>query len=185
MRAPEQVYASVLLMLSVPADKSGVMATSDLFGGDPQQLHVATNEGVGGAVNGQRAEEVLIDKKTGQVRLLAQASAEQKRILLASGGIRKVAAEAPQQLLSDQEIEQLRKMAKLLPRQFPSLLDEQGQAKPADIEFGFAQGNFVLFQIRPLLTSKRVKKDLYLAQLDAAVRIKTENIDLDAIPTEP
>ena len=73
-------------------------------------------------------------------------------------------------------------MARLLPRQFPSLLDNQGQPKPADIEFGFAQGHFVLFQIRPLLTSKRVKKDLYLAQLDAAVRRHTENIDLDAIP---
>ncbi|MDX2493489.1 MAG: PEP/pyruvate-binding domain-containing protein [Desulfuromusa sp.] len=185
MRSPEHVYASVLLMLSVPAEKSGVMATTDLFGGDREQIHVATNEGVGGAVSGQRAEEILIDKKTGQVRLLAQASATQKRILLPTGGIRKVTAEAPPQLLTKNEIQQLREMAELLPSRFPSLRDEQGLAKPADIEFGFLDGNFVLFQIRPLLESKRVKKDLYLSQLDAAIEVKTQSIDLEAIPAEP
>lgn len=185
MRAPEHVYASVLLMLSIPADKSGVMATSDLLSGDRRQIHVATNEGVGGAVNGQRAEELLINRQSGEIRLLAQATAEYKRILLPTGGIRKVAAAAPQQLLTDSEIQQLREMAALLPKQFPSLLDEQGQAKPADIEFGFLHGDFVLFQIRPLLESKRVKMDLYLSQLDAAIFVKKQPVDLDAIPAEP
>ncbi len=185
MRAPEHVYASVLLMLSVPADKSGVMATADLQSGDRDQIHVAVNEGVGGAVNGERAEELLIDKRTGQVRLLAQASAVQKRLLLPGGGISKVPAEAPQQVLSAAEIEQLRHMAKELPARFPSLDDGQGQSKPADIEFGFLNGRFILFQIRPLLESKRVKKDLYLAKLDAAIRPKVDVVDLKAIPLEP
>ncbi|HEY5673535.1 MAG TPA: PEP/pyruvate-binding domain-containing protein, partial [Malonomonas sp.] len=186
MRAPEHVYASVLLMLSVPAEKSGVMATSDLLGGDGSRIiHVATNEGVGGAVNGQRAEELRIDRLTGEVRLLAQASAEHKRILLPTGGIRKVAAAAPQQLLSDSEIQQLIAMAELLPKQFPALRDKQGQVKPADIEFGFLDGNFVLFQIRPLLESSEVKKDLYLAQLDAAISTKRQYVELSAIPLEP
>jgi hypothetical protein len=185
MRAPEHVYASVLLMLSVPADKSGVMATTDLLGGDQGQMHVATNEGIGGAVSGQRTEELLINKQTGEVRLLSQASAEYKRILLPTGGIGKVAAAAPEQLLTDSEIQQLREMAVLLPRQFPGLLDKNGQTKPADIEFGFLHGSFVLFQIRPLLESKRVKMDLYLAQLDAAIVVKKQVVDLDAIPLEP
>lgn len=182
MRAPEHVYASVLLMESVPADKSGVMVTADLLGGEEGQLHVAANEGVGGAVSGQRAEEILIDRQSGRLRLLAQASAERKRVLMPAGGIRSIAAEAPQQLLSHKEIEQLREMAELLPARFPGLRDEQGQSKPADIEFGFSAGRFVLFQIRPLLESKRVKKDLYLAQLDAAAIAKTQHVDLEAIP---
>ena len=185
MQAPEHVYASVLLMLSVPADKSGVMATSDLLSGDEQKIHVATNEGVGGAVSGQRAEELLIDRQSGAVRLLAQTSTEFKRILLPGGGVRKVAAAAPQQLLTDSEIEQLRLMAGLLPKQFAALRDEQGQTRPADIEFGFLNGRFVLFQIRPLLESKRVKKDLYLSQLDAAISATGQSVDLNTVPQEP
>lgn len=184
MRSPEHVYASVLLMKSVPAEKSGVLATTDLVGGDTKQLHVAVNEGVGGAVSGQRAEEILIDKQSGRVRLLAQASAPQKRILLPEGGIRKVAAEAPEQLLSSSEIEILQQMAELLPKQFPSLRDSNGQIKPADIEFGFLDGNFVLFQIRPLLESKRVKKDLLLRKLDAQIETGSQRVDLQPRPRE-
>ncbi len=185
MRAPEHLYASVLLMRSVAVEKSGVMATSDLLGGERGKIHVATNEGIGGAVNGQRAEELLIDQQNGKVRLLAQASAEQKRILLPTGDIGTVAAAAPQQLLSDSEIKQLREMAELLPKQFPGLRDRQGQIKPADIEFGFLNGRFVLFQIRPLLESKGVKKDLYLARLDAAISVTEQSVDLETVPLEP
>ncbi len=185
MRDPEHVYASVLLMLSVPADKSGVMATADLVSGDRNLLHVATNEGVGGAVNGQRAEEILIDVRSGESRLLAQASAAEKRILVPTGGVQKVSADAPEQLVTEPEIAQLRKMAGLLPARFPSLQDDQGQSKPADIEFGFLDGQFVLFQIRPLLESKRVKNDLFLAGLDAAVTSHTTDVDLAIIPQEP
>lgn len=182
MRSPEHLYVSVLLMKSVPADKSGVLATTDLIGGDSNQLHVAVNEGVGGAVNGQRAEEILINKQTGKVRLLAQASAVQKRILSASGGVKKVAATAPQQLLTTAEVEILRQMAELLPKQFPSLRQENGQQKPADIEFGFLNGKFILFQIRPLADSKRVKKDLFLRQLDAGRGQHNRPVDLTQLP---
>jgi hypothetical protein len=131
------------------------------------------------------AEELLIDRQSGKVRLLAQASTEEQRILLPTGGISTVAAAAPQQLLSDSEIQQLREMAELLPKQFPGLRDRQGQIKPADIEFGFLNGHFVLFQIRPLLESQGVKKDLYLARLDAAISVTEQSIDLETVPPEP
>ncbi len=182
MQNPEHVYASVLLMKSVPADKSGVLATANLINSDPGQLHVAVNEGVGGAVSGQRAEEILIDKKSGQVQLLAQASAIQKRVLLPAGGIQKIRAQTPEKLLSDDEIEILRRMAELLPKEFPSLQGSDGRAKPADIEFGFLDGQFVLFQIRPLAESKRVKKDLYLRQLDRDLKKGKQPIDLTRLP---
>jgi hypothetical protein len=184
MRNPEHVYASVLLMKSVPAEKSGVLATTDLVSGDPTQLHVAVNEGVGGAVSGQRAEELLIDKNNGQVRLLAQASALQKRILLPTGGIRKIAAETPEQLLTDNEIDILRRMAELLPQQFPDLRAANGKQNPADIEFGFLNGDFILFQIRPLADSKRAKKDLYLQQMDAGLKKGQQSVNLASLPLE-
>lgn len=184
MSNPEHLYVSVVLMKSVPAEKSGVLATTDLIGGDNEQLHVAVNEGVGGAVSGQRAEELLINKTTGTVRLLAQASAAEKRILSPSGGVRTVAAEAPEQLLTNAEIESLRRMAKLLPMQFPGLRPENGQSKPADIEFGFLDGKFVLFQIRPLAESKRVKKELFLTRLDSGREPRKKSVDLTRKPLE-
>jgi rifampicin phosphotransferase len=185
MRQPEHVYASVLLMLSVPADKSGVLVTTDLVGGDSTQLHVAVNEGVGGAVSGQRAEEILIDKQNGQVRLLAQASSANRRILLSEGGIKKVAALAPQNLLTNTEITQIRQMSTDLPARFPSLYDSSGALTPVDIEFGFLDGQFILFQIRPLVESTRVKTDLYLAGLNIiSATIFGQTVDLDQPPSE-
>jgi len=180
MRQPEHVYASVLLMLSVPADKSGVLVTTDLIGGDSTQIHVAVNEGVGGAVSGQRAEEILIDKQNGQVRLLAQTSSAKRRILQAKGGVKKVAALAPQNLLSSAEIKQIRQMAADLPARFSTLYDSSGALKPADIEFGFLDGKFILFQIRPLVESQRVRKDLFLAGLNnLSVTTLRQTVDLD------
>lgn len=185
MGQPEHVYASVLLMLSVPAEKSGVLVTTDLVGDDSTQLHVAVNEGVGGAVSGQRAEEILIDKQSGHVTLLAQASAAKRRILLADGGIKKVAAMAPQNLLTSAEITQLRQMSTDLPARFLNLHDSFGVLKPADIEFGFLDGKFILFQIRPLVESKRVKTDLYLAGLNSVrPAIFSQTVDLDQPPSE-
>lgn len=178
MRTPEHLYASVLLMLSVPADKSGVMATMNQMTGDKGGLQIAVNEGVGGAVSGQRAEELLIDQHSGKVRLLAQASADQKRILLPQGGIEKVPATAPEQLLSDEEIIILRQMADDLPTRFPELRNTDGSNKPADIEFGFLNSQFILFQIRPLVESKRVRKDLLLQQLDRDLSGKSSTVDL-------
>ena len=56
MDKPEHVYPAVLLMLSVDADKSGVLVTQDIDTGSRDWLSVAVNEGVGGAVDGQSAE---------------------------------------------------------------------------------------------------------------------------------
>ncbi len=182
MNAPEQIYASVLLMLSVPVDKSGVMATSDPVTGNSGFLRIAANEGIGGAVSGQRAEEVLIDRKSGEIHLLAQASATQKYILLPRGGVQKIPATAPDRLLSRVELEILRQMAKELPARFPDLRNPDGSYKAADIEFGFLDGKFVLFQIRPLVESKRVHKELLLQQFDAELNRRSAVVNLDQSP---
>ncbi len=182
MRAPEQLYVSVVLMASVAAEKSGVMATIDLSTGSNRYVQVATNEGVGGAVSGQRAEEVLIDSQGDRVRLLTQTSADRKHILLPQGGIKKIQASAPEQLLSTAELRILRQMAAELPRRFPDLLNPDGSSKPADIEFGFQEGKFILFQIRPLVESTRLKNDLLLQELDAGLVTTSTTVDLEQSP---
>jgi phosphoenolpyruvate synthase/pyruvate phosphate dikinase len=60
MTQPEHVYTSILLLESVPVDKSGVLVTQDIDSGDPAVLSVAVNEGPGGAVDGQAAESLRI-----------------------------------------------------------------------------------------------------------------------------
>ena len=185
MEQPEQVYVSVLLMKSLPADKSGVMVTADVETGNRQWLTVAVNEGVGGAVDGQRAEELLIDRRNGRVRFLAQAAEPQKRVLRPGGGVIKVPASGTETILSSEEIRTLVQMADSLPGCFPGLVDAGGQPAPADIEFGFAGGRFALFQIRPFLESSRARRSLYLQRLDAQLEgAGARTVDLGEIPPE-
>jgi phosphoenolpyruvate synthase/pyruvate phosphate dikinase len=185
MEQPEQVYVSVLLMRSVPAEKSGVMVTADIETGSRQWLTVAVNEGVGGAVDGQRAEELLIDRRSGRVRLLAQAGEPLKRVLRPGGGVVKVPASGRETILSSEEIRTLVQMADSLPGRFPGLVDAGGQPAPADIEFGFAGGRFALFQIRPFLESPHARRSLYLQRLDGELeKAGTQSVDLAGIPRE-
>ncbi|MDP2195754.1 MAG: PEP/pyruvate-binding domain-containing protein, partial [Rhodocyclaceae bacterium] len=175
MDAPEHVYVSVLLQRAVPVDKSGVMVTLDLESGSPAGYTVAANEGVGGAVAGQAAEELLIVAATGEVRLLAEASATIRRVLVAGGGLGGGLENRPvsgQPVLTPDEIEQLRRLGQELPERFPQR-DESGQGVPADVEFGFVAGRLALFQIRPYLQSRQARRDRFLLELDAPLRAQT------------
>lgn len=165
MDAPEHVYVSVLLQRAVAVDKSGVMVTMDLDGGGPGAFTVAVNEGAGGAVAGQAAEELLIGAATGDVRLLAEASAANRRVIAPGGGlVEQVASGRP--VLATAEIEQLRRLGLELPLRFPQH-DESGDIAPADVEFGFVAGRLALFQIRPFLQSKAARRHHFLLEMDA------------------
>jgi hypothetical protein len=145
---PEQVYASVLLMKSVPSDKSGVLVTANLI--DPQQtgLTVSAAWGVGGAVAGEAAESrVILPQST---RLVSEAKSAYRRKLSDSGGIEWLPASAGR-VLQDDEIQQLRDLAQEVAGKYTPVLDENGLARPWDIEFGFVDGRLTLFQIRPLV----------------------------------
>lgn len=166
MPAPQHVYPAVLLQLTVPVDKSGVMVTRDIDSGDDRWLSIAANEGVGGAVDGQAAESLRVEISTGRVRLLAQAAAPWKRITPATGGIVRIPVSGSSVILQAEEIAQLIRLAETLPQQFPPITDEQGEPAPADIEFGFLGGELRLFQIRPFLESTRMRNHEYLANLD-------------------
>jgi phosphoenolpyruvate synthase/pyruvate phosphate dikinase len=167
MTDPRHLYCSVLLMKSVPAEKSGVLVTADVDNGRPDWLTLAVNEGVGGAVSGQRAEELRVHMKSGKIRALAPAAEPLKRILLREGGMAKVPASGLRPVLKPEEIQQLITLARQVPRRFPMIRDTRGRQVPADIEFGFVAGRLILFQIRPFLESERAQKSLFLNQLDS------------------
>ena len=185
METPEHVYASVLLMKSVPADKSGVMVTADIDSGQPGWLTIAVNEGVGGAVSGQTAEELRVNLKTGHLRLMAHAAEPRKRILLPEGGMTKIHASGTGAVLNSKDIELLIQFARSVPERFPRFKDQAGRPVPADIEFGFYQNKLVLFQIRPFLESSRARQSLYLNGLDQHLLARQNlPVELDGIPVE-
>ncbi|MBW2487555.1 MAG: hypothetical protein JRE72_09045 [Deltaproteobacteria bacterium] len=185
MENPEHVYASVLLMKSVASEKSGVLVTADIENGQSGYLTVALNEGVGGAVSGQTAEELKINMQNGDIRLLAHATDPYKRVLLDEGGVSKIPASGTPALLSQAEIRHLMDFARTVPERFPKLQDAQGQPVPADIEFGFYRNQLMLFQIRPFLESTRARQNLFLNNLDSRLQQNyTKRVNLDDIPPE-
>jgi len=184
MDQPEHVYPAVLLLASVPAEKSGVLVTQDIDSGRGGWLSVAVNEGVGGAVDGQAAESLRIETATGRVKLLAQATAPIRRRVNPKGGIDKIPVSDAEAVLRPDEIAQLIALAEVLPQRFPSIVDADGKPAPADIEFGFLDGRLRLFQIRPFLESARARGSAYLKSLDGDLKqLDQVSVDLSQRPT--
>jgi len=170
MKGPEHVYPAVLLLKTVPSDISGVMITADVNTGDRDYLSVAVNEGVGGAVEGQSAESVRIDRRTGTVLLLALASDPTRHVPDPRGGIDELPASGSETLLKPDYVRQLIDISAEIPRRFPPITDDEGHPAPADVEFGFAGGRLQLLQIRPFLESRAARGSTYLQGIDRPVR---------------
>ena len=145
---PDQVYASILLMQSVPADKSGVLVTANLVERGEPGMTVSTAWGVGGAVAGEAAETLVIHPDA--VELVSEAKAPYRRQLAATGGVGWADAPAGPVLTAD-EIDALRRLAAEVADKYEPVLDDAGRERPWDIEFGFVVGRLTLFQIRPLV----------------------------------
>lgn len=175
MDKPEHVYPAVLLMRSVDADKSGVLVTQDIDSGDNEWLSVSTNEGVGGAVDGQSAESVRINTRSGEVKLMAASTAPIRRQVDLTGGVKKLPVSSRDRVLDDGDIEQLIALAKQLPSRFPAIVDAAGNAAPADIEFGFLDGELRLFQIRPFLDSDKAQNNELLRELDGRLAERADH----------
>ena len=168
MKGPEHVYPAVLLLQTVPSDISGVMITQDVDTGDPGVLSVAVNEGVGGAVEGQAAESVRIDRASARARLMATATAPRRMVPQPTGGIAKVPVSGSEMLLKANEIRQLIAFAAEIPTKFPQL-GEDGKPVAADVEFAFVDGRLWLLQIRPFNESREARGAAYLSQMDKAL----------------
>ncbi|MDJ0860733.1 MAG: PEP/pyruvate-binding domain-containing protein [Gammaproteobacteria bacterium] len=183
MDQPEHVYPAVLLLESVSSEKSGVLVTQDIDSGEAGWLSVAVQEGVGGAVDGDAAESLRIATDTGQVRLLAEATAPKRRILSSEGGVKSVPVSDAEQVLTDQEVGQLAELARQLPSRFPPIEDAEGRRAPADIEFGFEAGELRLYQLRPFLESRQARRSQYLQSLDKDLsRSRDKPVNLAAMP---
>ena len=159
---PDQVFASVLLMKSVPSDKSGVLVIANLIDPLESGLTASTAWGVGGAVAGEAAESIVI--LPGSTRLVSEAKAPYRRQLSDSGGIDWMVAPSGPVLAAD-EIEQLRALATEVVEKYVPVLDDNGKPRPWDIEFGFVDGQLTLFQIRPLVEKSGQRADYALRVL--------------------
>ncbi len=185
MEQPQYVYPSILLLRSVASDQSGVMVTADIDTGNPDILSVAVNEGVGGAVDGQSAESLRINKKNASVRVLATATAPTRRQPSPAGGLVQLPVSGSETLLQPEEIQQLIEFANELPEKFPSIVDDENNPAPADVEFGFVQGQLNLFQIRPFLDNDAVQGTTYLMDMDKAL-LSTSSIrvNMNGVPKQ-
>lgn len=173
------IYPSVLLLASVPSSKSGVLITTGVPAGRPDDLTVVTAEGVGGAVEGEEAETLVV-QADGELRLLSQAKAPYRRRLAATGGVEWTASDRPDYLLQPDELAQLRNVV----REWKATPIGSGSDQAWDIEFGFVDGRLWLFQIRPFIGFRNSALLQRLGQLDRALMANASRpVNLDrAIP---
>ena len=167
MTQPQHVYTSILLLESVASDKSGVLVTQDIDTGNKNVVSVAINEGLGGAVDGQAAESLRIALDGSGVQVLATATAPWRRVPDPQGGLTILTSSGNDTVLEPAEIDQVIEFARQLPAKFPSITDDEGNTAPADVEFGFVDGQLRLFQLRPFLDSKQAQGIGFLQQMDA------------------
>jgi hypothetical protein len=180
MPEPEHVYVSVLLLKSVPVDRSGVMMTGDVDTGDLNYLTIAVNEGIGGAVDNQKAESILLDRQTGIVRLLSEASAHEKKVLSTQGAVIKLPVKSRRELITKSDLLELNRLALRIHDDFPGFDRSEGTGI-ADVEFGFIGSKIMLFQIRPFVENGWVQKLGFLRELDKPKSGNTEAVLRGAI----
>ena len=171
MDKPEHLYAAVLLHQGINSEKSGVMVTSNVDTGAGDEITIVTNEGVGGGVEGQSAETIVLHTGTSEVQLLSSATAPRKRVLLANGGSELVAVRGADRLLTNANMNALMELATDIDRWFKNR--EDGSRQIADVEFGFLGDKLVLFQIRPFVENSAAASNEQLLKLDAPLRLMT------------
>lgn len=150
LEASDRVYPSVVLLRTVPSDKSGVMATANLSTLNLEDLTVNVNEGVAAVVDGGVSESLLLTAD-GRVKLLAQARAGYRKVPSPKGGFVNLPSSGSDTVLTGEEIALLRGLARDVHAKLSHARDGEGRPLPWDIEFGFEKGELRLFQIRPLV----------------------------------
>ncbi len=181
LKRPETIYASVLLMKSVPADKSGVLVTTDVAN-RTVGLTVSTAWGVGGAVAGETTETLIL-RPDGSEQLISEAKAPYRRYLNPDGGVNWRPARDGA-VLTAEEKKQLRALAEEVARKAAPAVDPQGQTLPWDVEFGFIDGELTLFQIRPLIERGQARADRILSMLLPLTIDRGTSVNLAAAPSQ-
>jgi len=177
LKGTGKVYPSVIVMRTVPSEKSGVIATADLETGLDNYITVNVSEGVSAVVDGGVAESLLLEP-AGNVRLLQQCRATYRKMVKPDGGFVNVPATGREYVLTTDEVGQLRRMVAEVKKRYPPARSESGTLLPWDIEFGFENGQLRLFQIRPLARFQEWKT------LDALSRLEGPSDNLQTVRLE-
>ena len=158
---PESVFPSILVIPSVDCDYSGVIISKNIQENDDNAMTIAFSRGVGGAVDGQRAETYVITN--GQVPLLMTPSRETKyRTIPPTGGSIIESSNFSAPILSDRNITDLHQLVQKVREEMPKFTEMNG---PYDIELGFKDNAIWLFQIRPFVENKTAISSEYLQSI--------------------
>jgi hypothetical protein len=163
---PENVYPSILVIPTVDADISGVLVTRGLASGRDEDMTIAFNRGVGGAVDGQAAETWLVNTK-GDARLIAPAREPDYLTVPATGGSVRAPASFEKPIVKPDQIQKLRVLSFLLREEMPTPKGI-GVEGPYDVELGFKEDHLWLFQVRPFVENKRAAASTYLQRITPA-----------------
>lgn len=164
---PENVYPSILIIPSVDVDYSGVMITKGISNDNENDLTLAFSRGAGGAVDGQSAETWLIDIEKG-AQLLSPAREASYNRLPTEGGLIKKYSSFNKPILSEKNINAIRKMAKDIRKILPERTSKENTG-PYDVELGFQNNKLWLFQIRPFVENKNAKSSTYLKSITPTI----------------
>ena len=169
---PNLVFPSIVVLESVPSEKSGVLITADVDTGDTAKMTIATAEGVGGTVDGSPAETLLYSPE--ETVLLNQFKSPTRRMLVleGKGGSQMVPATGDERVLTEQELSVLVAAAEKIKQEFTPEKGVNGDPLPWDIEYGFKGGKLYLFQTRPFVGNSDLRNLPALATLDKGVKEK-------------
>jgi phosphoenolpyruvate synthase/pyruvate phosphate dikinase len=176
---PLWVLPSVVILESVPSEKSGVLVTADIHTGDPSRMLVATSEGVGGAVDGTPAE-TLVWSEDG-VELVTMFKSPSRRLLTPGGGSELVEATGDEYVLSEQELATLIRAGQKIRDSLEPSRDTAGRARPWDVEFGFAKGKLWLFQTRPFIGNEQLRNVPALAVYEPSQNAGPQVLSLEEL----
>src|SRR6185503_19161893 len=174
---PLWVLPSVVILESVPSEKSGVLVTGDPETGERTKMLVATSEGVGGAVDGTPAETLLW--APGRVDLVTSFKSPWRRMLQPGGSSAVVASTGRDRVLEPRELDDLVAAGRRANEAIEPARDPAGAPRPWDIEFGFVGGKLWLFQCRPFVGNDALKNVTALAALEGEMPKGTEMLSLE------
>ena len=169
---PNLVYPSIVVLESVPSEKSGVLITADVNTGDTAHMTIATAEGVGGTVDGSPAETLLYSPR--ETVLLNQFKSPTRRMLIleGQGGSEMVPSTGSERVLTEQELAALVAAAEKITKVFKPEKGTDGGPLPWDVEYGFVGGKLYLFQTRPFVGNNELRNLPALTALDKGIREK-------------
>jgi phosphoenolpyruvate synthase/pyruvate phosphate dikinase len=160
---PENVYPSLLVIPGVNVDYSGVVITQNVSTGRTEDITAAFSRGVGGAVDGQRAETYTIFE-TGHIAMLSPAREVNYLYLPAEGGTKRGIDKLNKPLLNLYNLTDIKYLTDEVEANYPR--EEGTEPITYDMEMGFKDDHLWLFQVRPFVENKQAAASGYLQSIN-------------------